>query len=74
MIRGVPAHGFGFIYPILIAPAFRIASVPAAYGAAKTINTVVMSLAAIPAYLLARRVMGQPLSLVVAVSVFASRR
>ncbi len=67
LIRGVPAHGFGFVYPILIAPAFRLASVPAAYGAAKAIDTFVMSLAAIPAYMLARRVMRPPLALVVAV-------
>jgi hypothetical protein len=64
-IRGVPAHGFGFLYPILIAPAFRIASVPTAYGVAKGINTVVMSLAAVPAYFLARRVVRPSLALVV---------
>lgn len=66
LIRGVPAHGFGFLYPILIAPAFRIASVPEAYGVAKAINSVTMSLAAIPAYFLARRVVGQRLSLLAA--------
>ena len=66
LIRGVPAHGFGFLYPILIAPAFRIASVPEAYGVAKAINSVAMSLAAIPAYFLARRVVGPRLSLLAA--------
>ncbi len=66
LIRGVPAHGFGFLYPILIAPAFRLASVPQAYGVAKAIDTVVMSLAAIPAYLLARRLMGPGLALLAA--------
>ena len=66
LIRGVPAHGFGFLYPILIAPAFRIASVPSAYNVAKAIDTVVMSLAAVPAYFLARRVMRPGLALVVA--------
>jgi hypothetical protein len=66
LIRGVPAHGFGFVYPALIAPAFRIASVPAAYGVAKATGAVVMSLAAIPAYLLARRVVQPPLALFVA--------
>jgi hypothetical protein len=65
LIRGVPAHGFGFLYPILIAPAFRIASVPSAYGVAKAIDTVVMSLAAVPAYFLARRVVQPGLALVV---------
>jgi len=66
-IRGVPAHGFGFLYPLLIAPAFRIESVPTAYSVAKAINCVVMSLAAIPAYFLARRVVRPSLALVVAV-------
>jgi hypothetical protein len=66
LIRGVPAHGFGFLYPILIAPAFRIASVPTAYAVAKAIDTVVMSLAAVPAYVLARRVVRPGLALLVA--------
>ena len=66
-IRGVPARGFGYLYPLLIAPAFRIASVPAAYGAAKAINTVVMSLAAVPAYFLARKVVRPGYALFVAV-------
>ena len=66
LIRGVPSHGFGFVYPVLIAPAFRIASVPQAYAAAKAIDTVLMSLAAIPAYLLARRLMRPGLALLAA--------
>jgi Dolichyl-phosphate-mannose-protein mannosyltransferase len=66
LIRGEPAHGFGFLYPILIAPAFRIGSVPTAYGVAKAIDTVIMSLAAIPAYLLARRLMRPGLALLAA--------
>ena len=42
----------------LIAPAWRLfGAVPDAYAAAKAINAVVMSLAAIPAYFLARRVL-----------------
>jgi Dolichyl-phosphate-mannose-protein mannosyltransferase len=64
-IRGMPSHGFGFLYPILIAPAFRIASIPTAYGVAKAIGTVVMSLAAVPAFFLARRVVGPGLALLV---------
>jgi hypothetical protein len=66
-IRGHAAHGFGFLYPILIAPAFRIASVSRAYGVAKAIDSVTMSLAAVPAYLLARRVLQPGLALLVAV-------
>jgi hypothetical protein len=56
LVRGVSSNGYGFVYPALIAPAFGLFdSVPHAYAVAKDINAVVMSLAAIPAYLLARR-------------------
>jgi hypothetical protein len=55
------------IYPVLISPAWAIFThVPDAYAAAKVINSLVMSLAAVPAYLLARRVLSQPLALVAA--------
>jgi Dolichyl-phosphate-mannose-protein mannosyltransferase len=58
-IRGVGASGYGVVYPILIAPAYALFdAVPAAYSALKTIDSLVMSLAAVPAYLLARRVVG----------------
>jgi hypothetical protein len=66
LVRGVPSHGYGFVYPVLIAPAWRIfSSVPDAYMAAKAINAVVMSLAAIPAYFIARRLLRPPLALAV---------
>lgn len=68
LVRGVPSTGYGFVYPILIAPAWRLfAAVPTAYAAAKDIDSVVMSLAALPAYGLARRVLPKWHSLVVAV-------
>jgi hypothetical protein len=67
VIRGVPSSGYGFVYPVLIAPAFRAYNaVPPAYHAAKLINAVVMSLAAVPAYLLARRLLPAGLSLLAA--------
>ena len=67
LVRGVPSHGYGFVYPILLAPAWRLfASVPDAYVAAKLTNSVVMSLAAVPAYFLARRVLPARAALVVA--------
>jgi len=61
-------HGaYGAVYPLLIAPAWRLfASVPDAYAAAKTIGSVLMSLAAIPAYFLARRVVSPLWSLLAA--------
>jgi hypothetical protein len=68
LVRGVPSHGYGFVYPVLIAPAWRLfTAVPDAYAAAKAINAVVMSLAAIPAYFLARRVLDATHALIVAV-------
>ena len=67
-IRGVAAGGsYGFVYPLLISPAYRLFdSVPDAYAAAKAINSVVMSLAALPAYFLARRVLNRPFALAAA--------
>jgi Dolichyl-phosphate-mannose-protein mannosyltransferase len=66
LVRGVPSNGYGFVYPAVIAPAFGLfGSVPRAYAVAKEINAVVMSLAAVPAYLLARRLVA-PLPALVA--------
>ena len=68
LVRGVPSNGYGFVYPALLAPAWRAyGAVPDAYAAAKAINAVMMSLAALPAYALARRVVGRPPALAVAV-------
>ena len=39
LVRDVPSHGYGFVYPVLIAPAWRLfGAVPEAYAAAKAIN------------------------------------
>ena len=58
---------FGAVYPLLISPAYALFdAVPDAYAAAKALNAIVMSLAAIPAYLLARRMLSVPLALVAA--------
>jgi Dolichyl-phosphate-mannose-protein mannosyltransferase len=56
-VRGTAFSGstYGPLYVLLIAPAYRLASLPEAYLVAKAVNCLVMSLAAIPAYLLARR-------------------
>ncbi len=64
LVRGVRDAGYGIVYPLVISPAYRLfGSLPQAYAAVKVINAVVMSLAAVPAYFLARRVVGQWLSL-----------
>jgi hypothetical protein len=66
-IRGAPAGGYSSVYPVLISPAYALFdALPDAYAAVKTLNALFMSLAAIPAYLLARRVLGPGLSLVAA--------
>ncbi len=67
LVRGVPSHGYGFVYPIVIAPAWRLfTTIPDAYAAAKMINAVVMSLAAVPAYILGRRLLRPSFALVAA--------
>jgi dolichyl-phosphate-mannose-protein mannosyltransferase len=59
---------YGVVYPALISPAFGLfESIPDAYAAAKAINALVISLAAVPAYFLARRVVSPGLSLLAAV-------
>ena len=56
-VRGEP-YLVSLIYPLLLAPVYALFdSLPDAYAAVKVVNAVVMSLAAVPAYLLARRVL-----------------
>ena len=67
-VRGLPVSGYSILYPALLAPAYGVFdSLVDAYQAAKATNAVVMSVAAIPAYLLARRVAGERLALLAAV-------
>jgi dolichyl-phosphate-mannose-protein mannosyltransferase len=64
LVREHATAAYGIVYPLLIAPAWAIFNaVPDAYAAAKAINAFVMSLAAIPAYFLARRMLSTPLAL-----------
>jgi hypothetical protein len=68
-IRGEPfsPRSWGPLYLILIAPAFRLGgSLPHAYLIVKAINCVLMSSAAVPAYLLARRLLDRRTALAVA--------
>jgi hypothetical protein len=62
-IRGAAAPAYGFVYPLLISPAYLVDSLPTAYQVVKAINALLMSLAALPAYLLGRRVLPRGLSL-----------
>ena len=68
LVRDAPTGGYGVVYPVLISPAYRLFhNLPQAYAAVKVINSIVMSLAAIPAYALARRLLTPRLSLFAAV-------
>lgn len=63
-IRGAPTTGYGFVYPILIAPSYALFdSLASAYAAVKITNAVVMSLTVVPVYFLARRLMRPALAL-----------
>ena len=67
LVREHATAAYGIVYPLLLAPAWAIFhAVPDAYAAAKAINAFVMSLAAVPAYFLARRVLSMPLALAAA--------
>lgn len=66
-VRGVASYGYGLGYPLVIAPAWALTRDPGrAYLLARLINSVVMCLAAVPAYLLARRFVSRKSAIVVA--------
>ena len=68
LLRGDSTAAYGIVYPALISPAWAMFDrVPQAYAAAKAINSVAISLAAVPAYLLARRVLSRPYAIAAAV-------
>ena len=68
LVRDHATAAYGFVYPMLISPAWALfAAVPKAYAAAKAINALLMSLAAVPAYFLARRVVSPWAALLAAV-------
>jgi hypothetical protein len=68
-VHGEAVSNINQLYPLLIAPAFRSLSIAHAFHQAHVLNAFVMSSAAIPAYLLARRLTSnQILPFVVAVA------
>jgi hypothetical protein len=67
LVRDVSTGSYGYVYPILISPAWAaFQAIPDAYAAAKGINSLVMSLAAIPTYFIARRMLTPWLSIAAA--------
>lgn len=66
-IRGEVSFAYGLGYPLLLAPLWAVFDdVTTALAAAKVVNSLVLSLTAVPAYFLARRFVDEPLALVVA--------
>jgi len=67
LLRGTTDVGHSTLYPLLIAPAMKLATDGAdALAAVRTMNAIAMAVTAIPAYLLARRVVSDSWALVVA--------
>ena len=68
LLRGEANPGYSVVYPLLISPAYVVFDrLPEAYGAVKAMNSVFMSLAAVPAFFLARRVVRDGVALLAAV-------
>jgi hypothetical protein len=66
--RDETINAYGLVYPLLLSPAYLIHdAVPTAYAAAKAMNALLMTMAALPAYALARRVVPLPLAVLAAV-------
>jgi glycosyltransferase involved in cell wall biosynthesis len=66
LIRGAHAN-YGVVYPAILSLAYKTTSgVPSAYAFAKALNAPLISLAAFPAYFLARRVLRTPAALAAA--------
>ncbi|MGH3137016.1 MAG: glycosyltransferase family 39 protein [Gaiellaceae bacterium] len=67
LLRNEPDPGYSILYPLLIAPVYAVVeNLTDAYAWVKALNAVVMSLAAIPAFFLARRLMRDGLALLAA--------
>ncbi len=68
--RGEP-HSFESLYSFLIAPAWWIHSTATAYAAIKYLNAIVMCLAAVPTYLMARMLLVRRTAIVVSLLAIA---
>ncbi len=65
-VRDQPSAFYSLLYPLLIAPGWWASRMATTYEIAKAVNVVVMSLAAVPIFLWARRLVSQRLALVAA--------
>jgi hypothetical protein len=72
LLRDVPDPGYSIVYPLLISPVYAIfESLTDAYEGVKTVNALLMSLAAVPAFFLARRVVSSRFALLAALMAVA---
>jgi hypothetical protein len=72
LLRDEPDPGYSIVYPLLLSPVYSIfESLPDAYAGVKTLNSLLMSLAAVPAFFLARRVVRDGLALLAALMAVA---
>ncbi len=68
LVRDTASAGYGIVYPLTLAPWYALFdSVPTVFAAVKATQAFLMSLAAIPAYLIAREVVTRRLALLAAV-------
>ena len=68
LLRDRSEPGYSLVYPLLISPVYALTDgLVEAYAGVKTLNAALMSLAAVPAFLLARRVVSDRLALLAAV-------
>jgi hypothetical protein len=72
LLRDEPDPGYSIVYPLLVSPVYALTDgLVDAYAGVKTLNALLMSLAAIPAFLLARCVVRDGLALLAAVMAVA---
>ncbi len=72
LLRDEADPGYSIVYPLLISPVYALfESLPDAYAGVKTLNALLMSLAAVPAFFLARRVVRDGLALLAALMTVA---
>ena len=72
LLRDQPDPGYSVVYPLLISPVYALFdSLPDAYAGVKAVNALLMSLAAIPTFFVARRVVSDRMALLAALMAVA---
>jgi len=65
-VRGVTTTGYGFVYPLLIAPAWLVGDLDRAYAVARALNALLLTSSLFVGYALARHFLDRTRALVVA--------